>query len=128
MFAAVCCMARLECRLHALGPNYRNGRRSSEEFDQLLRRVRHFCVRADARSKHDVGLYLRREWADEVDAGGRQDLSDDHHTEFDVALSDKLGDNIGFRSCDLRLDRLGNSEAFEQASQINAASDSKVGD
>ena len=28
-----------------------------------------FCVRADACSKHDVGLYLRREWADEIDAG-----------------------------------------------------------
>ena len=105
-------MARLECRLHALGPNYRNGRRSSEEFDQLLGRVRHFCIRADARSKHDVGLYLRREWADEVDAGGRQDLSDDH---LQILLGQVIDD---------RLDRLGNSEAFEQASQINAASDS----
>jgi hypothetical protein len=35
MLAAACYVARLEYPLHALGLDHRNGRRPSQEFDQL---------------------------------------------------------------------------------------------
>jgi len=47
-------------------------------------RVWRFRVRADTRSENNVGLDLRRQRADEFGAGGRQNLGDDDHAEFDL--------------------------------------------
>ena len=43
-------------------------------------------------------------------------------------LATQLGDDIRFRPCDLRLDRLRNSEALQQAMHIDATAHSKIGD
>src|SRR4029453_15646164 len=59
--AAAACMAWLERRLHALGPDDGSGRRPGKESHQLPRRARaHFD--ADTRARY-VGARLRIEFA-----------------------------------------------------------------
>src|SRR5262249_28338901 len=98
------------------------------KFDQLCRSIWSFRVHAHPSSKRNIGLYLRRERADELDTGRRQNLSDDDHAKLDLALGDKLGNNVGLWSSNFQLDSLRNPEALEQAMQINAAADPEIGD
>ena len=50
----------------------------------------HLRLWADRRHERDVGLYLVRERADELDAGCSQNLGDDRHPEFHVSFRDEL--------------------------------------
>ena len=106
-------------RLHTLHfDESRAARYRVRNLIKLHRRIRHFRARANASGKYDVGLYLRREWTDELDARGRQNLSDDDNAELDLSLGDKLGNNIGFRPGDFRLDGICNSETITQVREI----------
>ena len=90
--------------------------------------VRHFVVALTPAGKHDVGLQLRREGADQIDAGGRQDLRHDDQAELDLALGDELGHDVGLRPRDFRFDGLGDAEALEHGGDMKAAPDRQEGD
>jgi hypothetical protein len=54
------------------------------------------------------------------DARCRQNLCDDDNAKFHLASGDKLRNNVRFRSCDLRLDTLGDSEALDHLVHMEA--------
>lgn len=115
-------------RLHALRFDNRDGGRPGEELDQGHSSFRRFRVGAYATGKYHIGLQLRWKRADEFDAGCRENLADDYHTEFNFPLSDKFGHNVGFRTRDFRVDGFSDSESLDQLRYVSATRYLEVSD